>query len=203
MALTSDTAVRVIDGDTLVWRGQTVRLFGIDAPERDQRCDRNGKSWDCGVWSTDLLRKAAATGPVDCRPEDVDRYGRLVATCSANGVDLARAQVQSGAALAYLRYTNRYARDEAVAKAASAGLWAGRMMTPQAHRQAQQQAAVPQAQTAPDGCSVKGNISGTNRIYHMPGQRDYDSTRISPQKGERWFCSAAEARAAGFRPARR
>ena len=203
VALTSGPAVRVVDGDTLVWQGQTVRLFGIDAPERDQRCDRNGKSWACGAWATDQLRAAVRAGAVDCRPEDTDRYGRLVATCTADRVDLARAQVQAGAAMAYLRYTRRYAQDEAVAKAASVGLWSGRMDTPQAHRQAQRQGGQTAPQIAPTSCLIKGNISASGRIYHMPGQYDYDRTRISPEKGERWFCSSADARAAGFRAARR
>ena len=50
------------------------------------------------------------------------------------------------------------------------------------------------------GCRIKGNISrdGT-RIYHVPGERYYQRTRISTSKGERWSCSEAEARAAGWR----
>jgi hypothetical protein len=53
-------------------------------------------------------------------------------------------------------------------------------------------------------CAIKGNISGKGaRIYHVPGQRDYERTGIREEKGERWFCSEAEARAAGWRPARR
>jgi hypothetical protein len=40
------------------------------------------------------------------------------------------------------------------------------------------------------------------RIYHVPGQRYYDATRISPLHGERWFCSEVEARNAGWRRAR-
>ncbi|MBD9373448.1 succinoglycan biosynthesis protein exoi [Rhizobium sp. ARZ01] len=54
------------------------------------------------------------------------------------------------------------------------------------------------------GCDVKGNISlnGGARIYHMPGQEDYAATRISLQYGERWFCTEAEAVAAGWRKAR-
>ncbi len=54
-------------------------------------------------------------------------------------------------------------------------------------------------------CSIKGNISQTTgeRIYHVPGQEYYDATVISPQNGERWFCTEAEARAAGWRKARR
>jgi len=54
-------------------------------------------------------------------------------------------------------------------------------------------------------CAIKGNISiGTGeRIYHVPGQEHYDETIISPRYGERWFCTEAEARAAGWRRAHR
>ena len=56
----------------------------------------------------------------------------------------------------------------------------------------------------PGKCRIKGNINRRGeRIYHMPGSRWYARTKISPQKGERWFCSEAEARAAGWRPPRR
>lgn len=55
------------------------------------------------------------------------------------------------------------------------------------------------------GCTIKGNISidSGERIYHMPGQDFYAATVISPQYGERWFCSEAEARQAGWHKARR
>jgi hypothetical protein len=49
-------------------------------------------------------------------------------------------------------------------------------------------------------CLIKGNISDKGeRIYHVPGGRYYDATVIELSKGERWFCSEAEARAAGWR----
>jgi hypothetical protein len=55
----------------------------------------------------------------------------------------------------------------------------------------------------PAGCDIKGNISKKGeRIYHVPGQRWYDETVISPGKGEAWFCTEAEARANGWRKAR-
>lgn len=55
------------------------------------------------------------------------------------------------------------------------------------------------------GCNIKGNISidSGERIYHVPGQEYYNSTVIRPEYGERWFCSESEARAAGWRRARR
>lgn len=53
-------------------------------------------------------------------------------------------------------------------------------------------------------CEIKGNISLNTgeRIYHVPGQKYYSETRISTQHGERWFCSEAEARRAGWRKSR-
>jgi hypothetical protein len=57
----------------------------------------------------------------------------------------------------------------------------------------------------PPGCVIKGNISMRTgeRIYHLPGQRYYDSTVISPDKGEAWFCTEAEARENGWRKSKR
>lgn len=54
------------------------------------------------------------------------------------------------------------------------------------------------------GCSIKGNISPSTgeRIYHVPGQTYYDAASIRFLRGERWFCTEADAAAAGFRSAR-
>ncbi len=49
-------------------------------------------------------------------------------------------------------------------------------------------------------CTIKGNISSSGRIYHVPGDAAYDKTRIDDSRGERWFCTEAEAKAAGWRP---
>ena len=40
-------------------------------------------------------------------------------------------------------------------------------------------------------------------IYHVPGGASSAKTRIDTAKGERWFCSEAEARAAGLQRAKR
>ncbi|EJZ17854.1 succinoglycan biosynthesis protein exoi (plasmid) [Rhizobium sp. Pop5] len=54
---------------------------------------------------------------------------------------------------------------------------------------------------AGQSCKIKGNISieTGERIFHVPGQRYYVQTKISPEYGERWFCSEFEAWAAGWR----
>lgn len=53
-------------------------------------------------------------------------------------------------------------------------------------------------------CNIKGNISMNTgeRIYHVPGQRYYQATRIDQTSGERWFCSESEAVSAGWRKSR-
>ena len=57
----------------------------------------------------------------------------------------------------------------------------------------------------PPGCYIKGNTAqrGGERIYHVPGQRNYDDTVIESWKGERWFCTEDEAEAKGWRKAKR
>jgi hypothetical protein len=53
------------------------------------------------------------------------------------------------------------------------------------------------------GCVIKGNISQHGRIYHVPGSPSYNSTKIDESGGERWFCTEAEAQAAGWRAPKR
>lgn len=60
----------------------------------------------------------------------------------------------------------------------------------------------PAAAASLGGCLIKGNISDNGHIYHVPGSPSYSSTKIDESKGERWFCSEEEARAAGWRAPR-
>lgn len=65
-------------------------------------------------------------------------------------------------------------------------------------------AAVPPLVSPPAAgeCRIKGNISGQGKVYHLPGSEWYERTEIDARKGERWFCTEAEARAAGWRAQR-
>ena len=48
-------------------------------------------------------------------------------------------------------------------------------------------------------CLIKGNINSKgSKIYHVPGTSSYKSTKIDTSQGERWFCTEAEAIAAGW-----
>jgi hypothetical protein len=69
------------------------------------------------------------------------------------------------------------------------------------HIEAGKRPSPPQSASAPNqDCPIKGNVNGKGeRIYHMPGDRDYDRIVMDLSKGKRWFCSEAEAEAAGWR----
>ena len=196
LAVTLTGTARVVDGDTIEMSGQTLRLIGIDAPELAQPCERDGKPWACGDWSRDALRTRLSGRDLSCSGTDQDRYGRWLVTCRLGGRDLGQVLVRDGVAFAYRRYSAIYVPDEAKAQQERRGLWEGSTETPEDFRRSD--SAVPQ------GCALKGNVSASGtRIYHAPGQKDYAATRIDPAKGERWFCSAAEAKQAGWRAARR
>ena len=45
---------------------------------------------------------------IECEPETTDRYGRTVAICQADGVDLGIAMVRGGMAWAFVRYSHDY-----------------------------------------------------------------------------------------------
>jgi hypothetical protein len=56
------------------------------------------------------------------------------------------------------------------------------------------------AEGARGACRIKGDITATGeRLYYRPGDPAYAWTRIDEAAGERWFCSAEEAEAAGWR----
>lgn len=191
--------IRVIDADTIDVGGTRVRLFGIDAPEMGQPCRADGREWDCGAWARDAVSARFEGAFARCQQRDIDRYGRVVAQCTVDGQDMGRLIVFSGLAWAYRRYSETYDLEEKSAAIAARGLWAVEVQLPSDYRAAQ-----VADDPAPGGnCIIKGNISSGGRIYHVPGQENYARTRINPANGERWFCSRAEAEAAGWRAARR
>lgn len=122
---------RVVDGDTIEIAGRRVRLHGIDAPERDQACERDGQPYACGTEATRALGAILAGRIVRCTGRDHDRYGRIVAVCWAGGADVGEAMVRNGWAVAFRRYSHDYVAAEAAARREKRGLWAGRFATPE------------------------------------------------------------------------
>lgn len=190
--------VRVIDGDT-IWIDETkVRLFGIEAPERYQKCMKDGGLWDCGDWAAKKLRDRFDGAMATCDELGVDGYGRTEAKCWVNGKDLGGFLVAAGAAVADVDYSTDYIELEKVAASNNMGLWQADY-----HDRDEFRSQFNTTNKVIGDCVIKGNISGGGHIYHLPGQYDYERTQINEHKGERWFCTEAEAIAAGWRAAKR
>jgi endonuclease YncB( thermonuclease family) len=213
---------RVVDGDTLVVGTERIRLEAIDAPETDQVClDASGSEWTCGVAARVKLNEHIAGRNVSCIASGTDRYQRTLATCYAAGEDLNAWMVREGLALAYVGYSRVYVVDETGAHDARRGMWAGAFIAPWDWRHRDKQTVVLGALTVPvtaqaqlpapasssgapsPECIIKGNVNRAGeRIYHMPGQGAYARVNMAAP-AKRWFCSEAEAIAAGWRRAGR
>lgn len=190
--------VSVTDGDTIRVRYQgrstPVRLIGLNAPETHQ----------CyGSRATTRMQQLTRGGHVWIRADRTqgnrDKYTRLLRHLySPGGRSLAVIQINEGYAREYT-YRRAYQgqsthrRAQSTARAKKRGLW--------------RSCATPTPRTTPkprttSGCKIKGNVSASGRIYHLPGQRHYAVTKIDPRKGERWFCTETQARKAGWRKAK-
>ena len=206
----------MIDGDTIEVSGSRVRLHGIGAPESAQTCLAGDRRWRCGERTTRALADRIGGRNVDCEETARDRYGRIVAVCRLGHTDLNAWLVAEGWALAHRRYSTAYVNEEASVRSGRRGIWRGRFVPPWDWRagvrltdssRTSDRNAVHNGRdngSAKMRCSIKGNFGGDgDRIYHVPRGQYYERTRISPSKGERWFCSEAETRAAGWRKSRR
>lgn len=126
--------VRVIDGDSLELQGRRIRLWGIDAPEASQTCQRpnRGGEYPCGAESTKALHELIGGQEVRCSTLRPDRYGRDLAVCFVGAVELNRAMIRSGWALSYL--ADDYAAEQRTAQIEQRGVWKGEFVEPEAFR---------------------------------------------------------------------
>lgn len=202
---------KVVDGDTIEISGRRIRLFGIDAPENGQTCIVKRKPFRCDQAATSALADKIGGRYVECEPKDLDVYSRIVSVCFVDGEDINAWMVAKGWALAYRQYSRDYVGQEERASKAKLGMWQGEFEPPWDWRlKISQSNALLQAgdkqpnSGPPKDCVIKGNINDRgHRVYHMPGDKFYSRIIISAAKGERWFCSEAEAIAAGWRHSRR
>jgi endonuclease YncB( thermonuclease family) len=186
-----------ISGDTLRIGTTNVRLNGIEAPLSTQVCnDSAGRPWNCGASARQALSRSLRAGRVSCdlSGSDEPRAG----ACSVDGRDLAAELVRGGHVFAASGLFAPYGSEEREAKASKSGIWSGENVRPSEYRDQKWQQAKA---VAPDGCPIKGSVRGGRRLYVQPWDSGYERVRVVQSRGERWFCSQAEAEAAGFKAA--
>ena len=125
----------IIDGDTIKISNNKIRLHGIDAPEKNQKCTKKLKEYNCGAAATEALTEKIGKNDVKCFTQrDKDRYKRLIGVCFVERENLNRWMVRSGYAVAYRRYSKDYVLDEEFAKINRLGLWSGTFLNPEKWR---------------------------------------------------------------------
>jgi endonuclease YncB( thermonuclease family) len=170
--------VRIVDGGTIEIKDQKIRLWGIDAPEPAQRCTESGVPYPCGLDASRALAKQIGRKPVICTHRDTDLYGRMVAVCSVEGMDISKWMVMEGQAIAFRKYSRDYVADEDHAKAAKMGMWAGKFQDPSEFRRQMRQ---------------------TSKMYQA-GRRSCNCPRDLDRAGRRCGGRSAYARAGGRTP---
>ncbi|KAB7744292.1 nuclease [Nostocoides sp. F2B08] len=197
--------VGVVDGDTLRVRvdgvTERLRVIGLDAPELS-----GGEclAQEAASRMQSLVQSRDVRIVADPSQDDRDVYDRLLRhVWTLDGRSVARELIAEGLAREYTYAApydgvaeHRAAETEAIE--AGRGIWGPACSSPA------QAPVAPVAPVVPQGqCDIKGNINREGeRIYHVPGQRYYDDTVISEERGERWFCTEDEAREAGWRKAK-
>jgi micrococcal nuclease len=197
--------VKVIDGDTIDVdiNGTTerVRYIGIDAPEMDASNPNPGN--DAFLINQDLVEdKTVRLLKGDTNKDD---FGRLLRFVLVDEVFVNQRLLAVGAATSFIRPDQTYCVDyfnetQYEAFQTRRGIWGAIAASYE----------VEVGDLCPDGCKsherkcdIKGNISRAgDKIFHIPGDSEYDITGISPSKGERWFCTIDEAIRNGWRPPR-
>lgn len=83
----------VVDGDTIWFRGEKIRIANIDAPELRGKCRAERR---LARVARDRLRLILENFDIDIRRTGKDRYGRTLATIRAGRIDVGDALIAGG-----------------------------------------------------------------------------------------------------------
>lgn len=127
----------ITDGDTLRFKGGIrIRLFGVDTPEKNQRCEMKGSCYPCGADASKFARDFVGKKDVTCELTGDKTYDRYVAICRVGGKDLGEALIANGWAVTYREFLKGhrveapYISAETLAQSKGVGLHRGRFISP-------------------------------------------------------------------------
>ncbi len=204
--------VKVVDGDTVdvLINGEVerLRLIGINTPESvDPRKPVECFGIEASNRAKELLEGQKVYLEKDDTQDNRDKYDRLLRYIwREDGLFYNLEIIKQGYAYEYTyqipyTYQDKFKVAEEYARKNKLGLWAdGVCQTEQVqHTEA---TSVNSDMPEDPNCIIKGNINSKDeKIYHFPGCQSYANTKINSAKGERYFCSKAEAEVAGWRKA--
>ncbi|KOS66748.1 thermonuclease [Lysinibacillus contaminans] len=213
----------IIDGDTIRIKyngsSEKVRLLLVDTPETNH--ETLGEQ-PYGPEAKEFAKQLLAGQDSVYLEFDVsyrDKYKRLLAyVYTKDGISIQEQLLKNGLArVAYIYEPNTKHVDwfnsiQKTAQNSATGIWSVEdYVTNRGYDKEVYYAATKESNDASstendksntandnNSCVIKGNINSKgNKIYHTPGQRDYENT-----VAEEMFCTKEEAEAAGFIPAK-
>ncbi|MFA6405438.1 MAG: thermonuclease family protein [Candidatus Paceibacterota bacterium] len=200
--------VRVVDGDTINveinGKIEPVRYIGIDTPETvDPR-----KPVQCFGVEASKKNKELVEGKMVRLETDItdrDKYNRLLRYIWLDDTLINQVLVEQGYAKSYsyppdVKYQDKFVAAEKQARENKLGLWTA--CTSETTTTTVPSTTQTSSSASDPSCTIKGNISSSGeKIYHMQGCGSYAKTVIDESRGEKWFCTEAEAQSAGWRKA--
>ena len=107
---------QIIDGDTIIIKGEKIRFAGIDTPERN-KIGHN--------FSKIKLKKKIGKNIIVCiREPKLDPWGRTIAECFIGNESISSYMVKNGFACDYVKYSKKkYAKEQEYAKSKKLGIW--------------------------------------------------------------------------------
>jgi micrococcal nuclease len=187
--------------------------------------------WDeSSYYLNELLNWKEIEIEYDKSQGDKDKYGRHLVYIFYNGKNINNQLIREGYGFEYTynkeyKYSSLFKQSEIDAKNQWKGIWSidtcsgNRIMKTEVNESISQHVTVENKTIVKESiieeenivlesnsvieCIIKWNISSKTKekIYHYPGCKSYNQTRISTDNGERWFCSEEEARNAWWRVA--
>ena len=197
----SGKVVKVADGDTITvlhdGEQERIRLYGVDAPEKDQAFGQESKEFTASL---------VAGREVEVQRKDTDRYGRTVALVTVNGRSLNDSLVQEGYAWVYRQYCKEsfcstWLHEENAARSTKKGMWNDPHIIPPwefRHPKGQQVSGMqsPDKSAASPDIGVNAYHGNTNsHKFHRPTCQQYNCPNCTSV-----FKSREEAVAKGYEP---
>ncbi len=164
----------VVDGDTLDMTGFRIRLFGVDAVELNQTCERGGAAWRCGEEARALLGELVAGETIQCEARDTDAYGRMVSVCRVGRLDLAAVMAEAGLAVALPQYSADYLAYVDRARAQGTGVWGAVFVEP-----AEWRAAHPRSDERPRAAAADRTVRVVGAVTAGPYYRNCTEARAA------------------------
>lgn len=199
-------ATHIIDGDTFeIASGERIRLAEVNAPEQGECYFDEAKK---------ALTKILSGKPLRLIKDETgqDKFGRLLRIVNIDTEDARTPNIVAQEYLAahgFVRYDphgNRAYQDgiktaEGLARANERGMWS--VCKKEIKKNESAPAPWVDADVPPEKatCVIKGNVSdsGFGKQYFMPSCKNYSQIKITPEKGDRYFCTEREAIRAKFK----